>query len=153
MASRKTSVAPPVSATFPVDRSQVSVAPRRSVRTSKQNLTLIQEDSQKEILRKVLDSQRPPRTSSRFSIGQTRPRSRSSSCDVDVTAKSKNVSRQLPLPPLVGVQGCWTPSSTCHFDDSSISVDLRLWEPRDCSGHTTDRSAVPSHATGRLRLG
>ncbi len=52
-------MASPVSATFPVDRSQVSVAPRRSVRTSKQNLTLIQEESQ-EISRKVLGSQRPP---------------------------------------------------------------------------------------------
>ena len=110
-------MAPPVSPTFADDCSQASVAPRRSVRTSKQNLTLIQEESQKEILRKVL----APRASSNISRGQTRSRSRSgSSCYVDVAALSK----QLPLPPLVGSEEVGSPSSVCHFDLTSRGTSV-----------------------------
>ena len=151
MASRKTSVAPPVPATFPVDRSQVSVAPRRSVRTSKQNLTLIQEDSQKEILRKVLGSQRPPRASSNISRGQTRSRSRSGiSCYVDIAALSK----QLPLPPLVGSEEVGSPSSVCHFDLTSRGTSLGSLAsipgtPQSQSVPGTPQTASPvSHAGG-----
>ncbi len=127
-------MAPPVSATFPVDRSQVSVAPRRSMRTSKQNLTLIQEDSQKEILRKALGSQGPPRASSNISREQTRSRSRSGiSCYVDIAALSK----QLPLPPLVGSEEVGSPSSVCHFDLTSRGTS---W------GASRQFLAPPSHS-------
>jgi hypothetical protein len=85
------------------------------------------------------------RTSSRISIEQTRSRSRSSSCDVDVTPKSKNVSKQLPLPPLVGVHVVGSPSSACHFDDSRPSRSASLGSLATVPG--TQQTAPPSQAT------